>query len=74
MGVTTPPERSHRNNSPVRGNSSHEPALFALVLFAAIAIALYAAVAVPTLVWSTVQGEPTLVSFGDAVGGAIRSS
>lgn len=58
------------NNRPA-ANYSQELAIFAVAICFG-AVALYVAVAAPTLVWSVLHGEPTLVSFGDAIGGGIR--
>ncbi len=58
------------NNRPAASNSQ-ELAVFAVAICFG-AVALYVAVAAPTLVWSVLHGEPTLVSFGDAIGGGIR--
>ena len=44
--------------------------VFGTLVFAAVA--LYLAVALPTLVWSTLHGNPTIVAFWDAVVGAVR--
>jgi type IV secretion system protein VirD4 len=58
-------------NKPADDNSQ-ELAIVAVCLIGVLAVGLYMAVAVPTLVWSGLHGEPTLVSLGDAVGGGVR--
>jgi len=53
-------------------DSSQEMAVLVFFAVCLLAVALYVAVALPTLLWSALHGEPTVVSFGKAVGGAIR--
>lgn len=54
-------------------DNSQELAIAGFALSCFVAVALYVAVAVPTLIWSTLHGEPTLVSFSKAVGGESAS-
>ncbi len=54
------------------GGGSGESALFVVVLAAMLAGLLYVPVAVPTFIWSLVHGEPTVIGWGSAVGGALR--
>ena len=49
-----------------------ELAVAAVGLVVAGSLILFLAVAWPTLVWSTLHGEPTLVGFLDAVFGGLR--
>ena len=51
---------------------SGESALFVVALAGILAGLLYVPVAAPTLIWSVLHGEPTVIGFGAAVGGALR--
>lgn len=54
------------------GAGSGEPALFVVALAGLLAGLLYIPVAAPTFIWSLLHGEPTVIGFGSAVGGALR--
>lgn len=54
------------------GGGSGESALFVVALAAMLAGLLYVPVAAPTFIWSLLHGEPTVMGFGSAVGGALR--
>ena len=54
------------------GADSGAPALFMVALAGVLAGLLYVPVAAPTFIWSLLHGEPTVIDFGSAVGGALR--
>ncbi len=54
------------------GGGSGEAALFLVAFAMVLAGLLYVPVAAPTFIWSLVHGEPTVIGWGSAVGGALR--